>query len=208
MKKIVLLILLTLIQYNFLQAQNFTGRILYENKFFTPDGKDMTAMMTTMMGKQQDYYINARNYKSVLNGKAIQAQIYQSKTNQYFAIFPNKTAQVMDAKLAQTKVEEIEYSQETLTILGKACNKLILKRSESTTIYYYAKDIRVNPEPFQNHLFGNWIDYLRASKGALPLKIIIKTNQFTWESTAIKIEKMNLSDQDFALPKGIQIQKK
>ena len=38
--------------------------------FFTPTGVDITAKISSALGAEQDYYTNANNYKSVLNGSA------------------------------------------------------------------------------------------------------------------------------------------
>ncbi|MGX5858752.1 hypothetical protein ACWKW6_34190, partial [Dyadobacter jiangsuensis] len=71
MKKLVFAIPLCLCMLGAFAQSSFQGRILYQNKFLLPNGQDITESASKIMGAQQDYYINANNYKSTSNGQQV-----------------------------------------------------------------------------------------------------------------------------------------
>jgi len=64
---------------------------------------------------------------------------------------------------------------QTATIAGFPCQSLqITNEAEGTsTVYYYASKLRVNPERFARHAMGDFYTYLKAANGALPLRIAV-----------------------------------
>lgn len=204
MKKLVFLLAFSLSALSVI-AQNFEGRILYKNSFFLPNGQDVTASATKMMGAEQDYYINARHYKSLMNGQMMTMQLYRSDENKYYTVDGNNTAQSFDGSTESGKITKIEKLDGTFDILGRKCKGIVLTGNTSKTTYYYDESMKVNIDTFSKHKFGNWIDYLQASGGALPLAFIVENPQYTWKSEAVKVEPMKLDDSEFALPKGVKM---
>ena len=82
-----------------------------------------------------------------------------------------------------------------------------MKTGQTETYYYYDPNLKVNKDNFKKHEFGQWNRFLQESNGALPVKYIVKTNLFTWDAEATKIESMNLTDKDFELGSDIKISK-
>ncbi|OJW73825.1 MAG: hypothetical protein BGO59_17420 [Spirosoma sp. 48-14] len=186
-------------------AQYFEGRILYKNSFFLPNGQDITASAAKMMGTEQDYYINAKHYKSLMNGQMITMQLYRSDENKYYSVDGNNTAQSFDGSTESGKITKVETLEGTFDVLGRKCKGVVLTGNSSKTTYYYDESMKVNIETFSKHKFGNWIDYLQASNGALPLAFIIENPQYTWKSEAVKVEPKKLDDSEFTLPKGVKM---
>jgi hypothetical protein len=205
MKKFTFVISLCFCVLNVFAQSPFQGRILYLNKFLLPNGQDITESASKIMGAQQDYYINANNYKSILNGQQANMQLYNSRDNKYYSIDGNKSAQIFDASTETAKIEKIEKLDGPFDILGRKCRGLIMTAGSVKTTYYYDESLKVNIQPFSKHKFGNWIDYLEASSGALPLAFIIESPQYTWKSEAIKVEEMKLDDSFFSLPADVKL---
>jgi hypothetical protein len=204
MKKGVFLIILSCITLTAI-AQNFEGRILYKNSFYLPNGQDVTTSATKMMGTEQDYYINSKHYKSLMNGQMMAMQLYRSDENKYYSVDGNNTAQSYDGSAETGKITKVEKLDGTFDIMGRKCKGIVLTGSASKTTYYYDESMKVDIKTFSKHKFGNWIDYLEASGGSLPLAFIVENSQYTWKSEAVKVEPMKLDDSDFTLPKGVKM---
>ncbi|MEQ8526093.1 hypothetical protein [Gracilimonas sp.] len=182
----------------FAQSNSFTGKILYEYSFQKPDTKeDITDRLAPELGYEQHYFINSKNYKAYdENGNFVQS--YNSETNKYYFLDPlTDQIMVINGSIKTSQNVKVTYLDDIEVIMGKKCKKLIVKTERQETIYYYSEEIRVNPEPFLNHHFGDWSYYMEASNGALPLKYVVENEQYTWISTAKEIEEMKLSYKDF-----------
>jgi hypothetical protein len=204
MKKFAFLIILSFLTFNAI-AQNFEGRILYKNSFFLPNGQDITASASKIMGTEQDYYINARHYKSIMNGQMMTMQLYRSDENKYYSVDGNNIAKSYDGSAETGEILKVEQLDGTFDILGRKCKGVVLIKDSSKTTYYYDETLKVDIETFAKHKFGNWIDYLKASGGALPLAFTVENPQYVWKAEAIKVEPMKLEDSAFNLPQGAKI---
>jgi hypothetical protein len=209
MKKVILFVCVLVVQLNFINAQikEFEGRILYKNNFFTPKGFDITTTVSTSLGMVQDYYISGNNYKSILNGTAMTMQLYIGKTNKYYMVLPNKTAQEIDGSTVSDSVISVQHINTDTLILGRKCSTIVITARLSTTTYYYDPTLKVNHERFKNHEYGNWNRYMEETEGALPIKYTIKMELYTWNAEAIKIENLKLTDKDFELSSDIKMKK-
>jgi hypothetical protein len=189
----------------FAQNQYFTGKITYQNQFYSLTGEDVTLQVSKMMGSEQFYYTNARNYKSELNGSILTSLIYNAESNILYTIFPDNTAQKVDGSTESDSIVKVTFFEKDTLISERKCKGLSMEGLKTSFIYYYDPIISVEVENFKNHNYGNWNDYLIASKGALPILYITKTPYFNWVAKAIKIEEMEISDSFFELPKEIII---
>ncbi len=192
---------------NYAQNKDFVGRILYKNTFFAPNGTDITKMVVPALGAEQDYYTNATNYKSVMNGSAMTMQLYIGKTNKSYIVLPNKTATETDASTNTDKVLSVTHSKTDTLILGRKCKSVVIKTEQTATIYFYDPTLKVNKDNFAKHNYGNWNRLLTETNGALPVKYITTIPQFTWDAEAIKIEEMTLTDKDFELGADVTVKK-
>ncbi|MFV1884876.1 MAG: hypothetical protein ACMZ7B_10340 [Balneola sp.] len=180
------------------QTTYFSGKIVYENTFLTPvSGEDITEEMAEFYGKEQHYFIHFDSYKA-FDEKDNFGQLYNGHDNKYYFLNPNtdKIA-VMDASFQASKIVSITHSENTESILGKVCKQLTIKTTSDETTYFYSDEITVNPEKFSQHKLGDWSEFLKASNGALPLKYIVKNENYTWISTATSIQRMDLTRDDF-----------
>jgi hypothetical protein len=180
--------------------ENFTGKILYKYVFTdNKTGADLTNAMGDVVGTEQHYYINSSNYKANDQNGDLK-QLYNSSDNTYYYTDPyTKEILNVDASFNMSEIISITEMEDTETILGRVCNKLVITTKTNETTYFYSKEIAVDPSNFSKHQFGDWSTYLEASNGALPLKYIVKNNNYTWSSTAVEITPMELTDEDFQL---------
>ncbi len=180
------------------QESAFTGKIIYEYQFLDPStGRDITAMLKEYFGEEQHYFINAENYKS-LDEEGGLKQLYNSDTNQYYALNPTTGAiEATDAGVSTSTMVEIIHHDETITILGREFKKVTVATEDDKTVYYYDPSLRVDPKPFSKHKFGNWDAYLNATNGAIALRYDIVASQFIMIVKATSIEKMTLENAEF-----------
>ncbi|MEQ9089833.1 MAG: hypothetical protein RIE52_02015 [Balneola sp.] len=179
---------------------NFSGKIVYEYSFKeTKSVKDMTKQMSSLLGMQQHYFVNSGNYKALdENGEF--KQLYNSVDNKYY--FPNpNTNKIMeiDASLQMSEIVSVKEAEGTETILGRICKKVVVVTKTDETTYFYNSEIAVDPSKFSKHLFGGWSTYLEATNGALPLKYVVKNDNYTWTSTAIEITPTEIPEEEFVL---------
>jgi predicted SPOUT superfamily RNA methylase MTH1 len=189
------------------QVPVFEGRILYKNTFTLPNGQDVTLAVGQTLGDEQDYYINARHYKSLMNGYVVRMQLYRSDENAYYSVDGKQNAQRYDGSIPTSKVVSIEKLPGEFVVLGRPCKGLVMTTTSGKTTYYYDETLRVNVQSFTQHKIGNWDEYLAASGGCLPLSFTIETPQYTWKSEAVKVKAMKLDDAFFALPDGVTVKR-
>ena len=202
MKKLIYFIFIVIWTPAFGQDNYYSGKIIYEYKFLDLEtGENITEKMSPKMGKEQHYFINAENYKAYdENGRL--KQLYNGKNNSYYFKNPNTgELMVMNARNQLSKVTEIKHSEATKEILGRTCRKVTIRQGEQETIYWYSSDIQVDPKKFSGHNFGGWATYLKESNGSLPLQFTVKNQNYTWVSTAVEINEMDLTEEEFDLAK-------
>ncbi|HBZ40238.1 MAG TPA: hypothetical protein DEO59_17810 [Balneola sp.] len=105
----------------------------------------------------------------------------------------------IDASFMMSEIISVTKLEGTETILGKTCKILVVATKTDETTYFYSDEIAVDPSNFSQHKFGGWNEYMKASNGALPLKYILKNEQYTWTSTAVEITRMEIAEEEFVL---------
>lgn len=184
----------------------FTGKIQYNYSFSDLQGNDITTMTTELHGREQHYFVNDRNYKSYDESNNI-TQLYNGLTNTYYGFWKDKTAHRIDALTRTSQQYIITRQNKTEMIQGYECSAIEVKTDESTTLYYYSPLLRINPNGFLKHNFGDWNRYLKATNGALSLKYVITNHKkgYVWTILAMEISRMNLKETDFKFPKGYML---
>ncbi len=188
-------------------AQDFEGKIVYQNtcKSKIPNVTDQ--QFTLMMGATQEYFIKGENYKSSSNGTFLQWQIYVSKDARiYTKLSSSPTLLYNDVTVNPDEVLKAEVNKNAIKILGHMCDELVLTCKTGMQKYYFSNVAKVNPKLFENHKFGNWNEVISRTN-SLPLKMIIDNPQFTIECIATDIKPMSLEDKLFELPPDSKIEK-
>ncbi|HCI72016.1 MAG TPA: hypothetical protein DF712_19805 [Balneola sp.] len=180
--------------------KDFSGKIVYQYDFRdTKSGNNITDQLSGTIGSEQHYFINSNNYKAFdEDGNLV--QLYNAESNKYY--FPNpNTGKIMeiDGSFMMSEIISVTKLEGTETILGKTCKILVVATKTDETTYFYSDEIAVDPSNFSQHKFGGWSEYMKASNGALPLKYILKNEQYTWTSTAVEITRMEIAEEEFVL---------
>ncbi len=175
----------------------FSGKILYHNTFKALTGEDLNARLGPMLGLDDPYYIADDSYKMYTENKQL-VELYTGATNQ-FRFYLNGKETALDA--ATGTPGTVQPLAKTATIAGYPCQSLqIANEAEgTTTVYYYAPKLRVNPERFAKHAMGDFYTFLKASHGGLPLRMeVTNTKQgFVMVSEATAVQAMPLTAADF-----------
>jgi hypothetical protein len=184
----------------FSSAQLFEGEIVYENTYKSKNPRFSDQQYQEMIGNKQTYLMKDGNYKSSMNGKFMEWQLYRNQDNKLYQKMVNAEVAVWnDAALNTDSVLSLEVNRNVVEILGYKCDELVLNCTSGTQKYYYSRKLALDAKLFENHKYGNWYSFLEKAK-ALPLKIVIDNPELTLTSTAISVEPMELSKSDFELP--------
>jgi hypothetical protein len=218
MSKLIVISTLLLASQSFATAdseQYFSGCLVYRNTFKTLpatgfwqslaqyvgyySGDRAVAAMRTTVGTGTLYYINDGNYKSYTENKK-PVQLYIGSTNQYYSFVLGKDMPAIDADKGATN-SVVTHLNQTATIAGYPCHSLQIAGNGTTTTYFYSSKIRVNPASFAKHRYGSWHTYLQASKGALPLRFIVRNSSqgYEWTSEVTSVRSIPLPDSEFTI---------
>jgi hypothetical protein len=188
-------------------AQNFEGKVTYANVYKSKIPNVSDDQFNAMMGSTQDYFFKDGDYKSVINGTLLQWQLYINKDNKLYSKMSNSPAALWnDAAVNTDEVIKAELNKGVVEILGYKCDELILTCKSGVQKYYFSSKLKLDGKPFEKHKFGNWHEYLSRAN-AVPLKIIVDTQQFSVESTATAVTPMAVDAKIFELPAGIPLEK-
>lgn len=207
MKKISLLIIVILGLNLTAGAQNFEGKIVYQNNFKSKIPSVTDDQLNGMMGNKQEFFIKGGDYKSVTNGQMVQWQMYLSKDNKlYSKTSMAPTIYWNDATENKDEVIKAEVNKDVTDVAGYKCNELVLTTKSGVQKFYFNEKISADPELFKNHKFGNWYDVISKTK-SIPLKMVIESPQFNLENVAIEVVPEKVDANMFALPEGATFEK-
>ncbi len=178
------------------KEEYFAGKIVYNIVYLSTKDGSPYSKPNYDFSPQQTYYTDAKNYKSYrADGKL--EQLYNAKDNAYYycGIVDNSVT-IIDAGQGYGAAEVVKSSAKE-TILGYECSSITLKKIDSETTYFYSDKIKINPRPFLKHYLGNWNQYVYETNGALPLKYVVKSKDYTMVATASSVEKMKFGKKFF-----------
>ena len=177
----------------------FSGKIVYHNTFKTLEGQDITDKVAPLLGMDDPYYISADGYKMYTDGGKL-VELYAVADNQYHAFMNGQAMPVVDAATG-TPGAVVKPLTQTATVAGYPCQSVeVSNPTEGTsTVFFYAPKLRVNPEAFSKHAYGDFYTYLKATKGALPLRMVVTNSKqgFVMTSEATSVKTMPLTAADF-----------
>jgi hypothetical protein len=199
-------VLLTLISASAI-AQNFEGKLMYQNTYKSKIPNVTDEAFTQMMGTSLEYNFKGGNYRIKSNGTFLQWQLYRRADNRVYTKFSNSPSILWnDGAVNPDEVLKSELNKNVVDVLGYKCDELILTCKSGVQKYYFNSKFKIDPKVFENHKFGNLYEYVSKS-GAVPLKIVIDNVQFTMESVAASVEVQKIDDGLFALPADATLEK-
>jgi hypothetical protein len=208
MKRNVLILTLSVLLVSITtRAQNFEGKIVYQNSYKSKIPNMPDERFSAMMGSTQEFLIKGNNYKSIMNGSFLQWQLYLSRDNKLYTKMSNSDAIFYnDAAVNTDQVMKTELNKGVTEILGYKCDELIVTAKSGVQKFYFSPAIKIDAGAFEQHKFGNWSEVIEMIH-SLPLKMVIDNPQFVLESTATIVGESILDDSIFTLPAGANIQK-
>lgn len=207
MKKLIPLLLLFLSCKPGKHTKSFEGKVIYNNIYKSNSAAFTDKQLIEIMGPKQEYYIKDGNYKSVLNGSGIEWQLYINRENKIYTKIKGSSEILKNDAVENTdEVLKTEFNKQVTQVLGYTCDEVILTCKSGLQKYYFNSQLPVDPSLFKKHKLGNWNVYVSLAK-ALPLKMIIDTKDFRFESTATEIKEQKLESSFFELKNdpGIKI---
>lgn len=143
----------------------------------------------------QDYFVGKGYYKTYFDGGETLMQFYNGKTNTLATIDKNLEVSYSDASSYLSGLKEIKHLDTLVNILGRECKGLETSYEDTKTVYFYNESIKVNPASFKD--FTNWCRILKSMGGALPLRHVSYFNEYYVVGTAIDLQQVSLSVEDF-----------
>jgi hypothetical protein len=200
MKKLFLIPLLILtIQVS---AQDFCGHIKYRYTYFkTKNNKDVTARSKEV--KTEDFYICGNKFKVYFDGKLNDMYIGDSVV--YFHIYTDSIRYVKADSTYGQDAPKYYNRNESAMYEDKSYKSIEVNSNDQHLTYYYNGDIRIDPSKFERLALYHWNSFFIATNGGLRLVSVDKGKKLTSICEAIEINRIDLSDKDFALPSGIEI---
>jgi hypothetical protein len=188
-------------------GQAFEGKVLYAYTYKTKSMMVTDQKWSSALGATESYYIKGGDYKSITNGTLIQWQLYINKDNKLYSKSPkSETVFWNDGSVQGDVVYKSELKKNVAEVLGYKCDELILTCKSGVQEYFFNAALSVDAKLYTSHKFGNWYDYL-SKANALPLKMILDTDQVTIECIATEIKPMKLDANLFELPAGTKTKK-
>lgn len=180
----------------------FQGMIAYKQEYLDVDSLQVQ-MLESLFGTEQHYYIKGNSYKAY-DQNAVLKQLYDGSTNSYYFVNPQSNeVMVISAQESTSELLSVEMVNGIDTVLNMECKMVKINTSTDETIYWYSPKVSVTAADFKDHNFGNWNALLSKTNGALPLKYITRSPNFTLVATAIKIESQDLNSSDFDIKKVV-----
>ena len=189
------------------EAQHFEGKIVYRNAYTSKTPGLSDAQLNTMMGDVQTWYLKGGDYLSEINGTQMSWQLYRNNDNKLYSKVAGSDRLLWNAASSNPdSVLSTTLRKGATEILGYTCDELTLVCRSGIQKYYFSPRLPVQQDLYKGHRYGNWYAYL-SKAGAVPLKIVIETPQFSMESVATGVHPLKLSNAFFSLPAGAQTMK-
>ncbi|WP_124636809.1 hypothetical protein [Taibaiella sp. KBW10] len=186
----------------------FQGKISYVLNYSDFQGNNINKKVAAFFDREQHLYINDQNYK-ILDQYNNHVKLYNALTNSYFYFNRDKTAYKIDVTSKTTQRIKVFEVEDVDTILGYACKAVKVEADFRAYIYFYSPLIKVDYHVYHNYNMEEWNAYLKASEGALPLKVITLDlrGKYVEDKEAVSVTPMLLAAADFSFPNDVKLRR-
>jgi len=205
-KKILTLTLLLCLATGAFAQNSFEGEIIYKVSVKSNTRTVTEQEVTHMIGTEQHFYVKRGNSKTTNNGAFSSWQSYSSKDKRNYYQPKGIDTIFWLAAINKDTVKRIELRKNDTTILGYKCDKLTFFLNNATEVFYFSKQLAIDPEFSMADRSGIWYIYLTKA-GSWPLKQIHYGKLYNTTTTAIKVERKKVSDDIFKLPPRLPVVK-
>lgn len=181
------------------QAPWFSGKIVYQITAKELSGEDISDKISEQMGSLNSYYISGNSYRLYADGSR-PLMLYTGRNNQLQVFAADQTPRTIDANKGRQDAV-VKRLPGTATIAGYACQSLEISYDQLgiKTVYFYAPKLRVDPAGFAQNKTSEFITFLKATNGALPLRITTTNPSMVVTQEATAVQPMALTEADFTL---------
>jgi hypothetical protein len=195
--------LIILLNFSICFSQEFEGIVEYDMTV-TPKTDQYTAdFLKKEFGTKVVLYYKSGFYKEVTVGaKFMSFQLYKNDENKiyYKHQIEDDTLRFKNAIADKNENFDFEIEKNADTVLGKICNKLILKDNYGTKTYFYSSEYKLDPKDYEKYTYANKNELIKVMQ-AIYLKLIMEYQQFTVELIATKVNRKKLRKREFRIPK-------
>lgn len=186
----------------------FSGTINYEINYTDLKGNNINKKVAAFFDLKHTMYVDAYNYK-IINQSNHHVKLFQGKHNAYFFFNRDLTAYKIDQTSKTTQQLRVYEVEDVDTILGYPCKAIKVESDFRGYLYFYNPDIKIDISPYTNYNMEEWNAYLKASKGALPLRVVTIDirSKFVKDKIAVEVNKTNLSLSEFDFPKTVKLKR-
>ena len=192
---------------SFSQQNYFEGIITYHHHYKSTDANFDADQISEALGTRSEFFFKEGNYLQLYNGKFQKYNLYRKTDQKVYSKFATSdTLFWTNATIKSEVITDSSLAPTDETVLSHPCSVLTVKTATpsgeyySTRKYYFSKEVPVKQEWLSEHHY-NSMSEIYAKTGAIPLKIIIETDQFIMTMTALKIDRQSLELQYFELEK-------
>jgi hypothetical protein len=193
MKSIFFFLAIYILHPPMISGQSFIGNINYNYSYTSKLPNITDDQFNQYMGTEQAYSINEDMYMSQMNGMSMEFQVYDAQNNRLLNKFQdNDTIYTIDASTVSDEISEFDIADTDVIVLGYKCKVLKLTTKSGTSEYYFSPAIKVDPNHFKKHNYGNWA-FIVSQTQSIPIKTHIENEQFIMESVATEIKEENVT---------------
>jgi hypothetical protein len=180
--------------------QYFEGEITYDLEYIKKDSLFELNNIPSWPAKTAKSLCKNGSWIQLMDGGSFEYEYFNRQLNQQFY-----KARGLDTLLfldynqgspEQEPVMSIDNLKGTDTILGKTCNKLILKTSNLTLTILYNDYLKINPDWYKNTK-GGYYDIIYSNTKSHFLMAIIETDKYISIIRAKRVIFKQIPDEDF-----------
>ncbi len=192
-------------------GQYFSGDLVYKKSIIAKDPKvDVLKLMSDGLGTDMVYTIMNGYYKSVYlrDGAMTYSYIYHADDKRmYDETATEAYITFRDSRKANSGriIRSTVYYDSVKTISGHPAFMVERIYEGHIDKTWYAKDLRIDPESFNDHKVGNWYDQIKEVDGALSLGSHTEYPDRIEIFEVVEVKPRVLSKSDFKLPPKIAI---
>lgn len=192
-------------------SQDFEGTIEYDLSFEKLD-KNIPMKIEEIeeyIGTKSTYITKEGSFKQISEGKFMAYQVYKSSENKlyYKDIIGNDTIFFKDLSKYENTAFEYEIIRNADTILNYVCHKLIYNTQDSEEHFYFAPELKQNPDFFRGFAFGNKNKLTELMKSVF-LRYDVISYGLKIKTIATEVKIQSVKDEEFVIPQNVVIMEK
>lgn len=183
-------------------SQDFEGAIEYKISNTSNHPSATIQSLEEHMGTQSICYFKKGNYKEITNSVYMGFNLFRPDKKRVYYKHNLKDDTLRYTITSSKPKSKFTYDiyENTDTILGVICNRLVVNEEHVIKTYYYSNEYSLNPKHYKSFTLFNKYEIVKLMK-AVYLKCILDYRYYTIDIEATKITRMKLPRGTFEIPK-------